>query len=81
MTSHDFDVTMADSTFTFSNTMRMNVLGGEDVTPPSCAATVPIPEELVKAIKDERLTSSGTIATCTLSLMIFCHDPSALTIH
>ena len=62
MTSHDFDVTMADSTFTFGNTMRMDDLGGGDVTPPSCAASVPIPEELAKAIEDELKASSGTIA-------------------
>ena len=50
MTSHDFDVTMADSTFTFGNTMRMDDLGGGDVTTPSCASSVPKPEELAKAI-------------------------------
>ena len=50
MTSHDFDVTMEDSTFTFENTMRMDDLGGGDVTTPSCASSVPKPEELAKAI-------------------------------
>ena len=44
MTSHDFDVTMADSTFTFGNTMRMDDPGGGYVTTLSCAASVPIPE-------------------------------------
>ena len=62
MTSHDFDVTMADSTFTFGNTMRMDDLGGGGVTPTSCAASVPIPEELAKDIEDELKASSGTIA-------------------
>ena len=61
MTSHDFDVTMADSTFTFGNTMRMDDLGGGGVTPTSCAASVPIPEELFKAIEDE-LNATGAIA-------------------
>ena len=28
LTLHNFDVTMADSTFTFGNTMRMDDLGG-----------------------------------------------------
>ena len=42
--------------------MRMDDLGGGDVTPPSCAASVPIPEELAKAIEDELKASSGTIA-------------------
>ena len=60
MTSHDFDVTMADSTFTFGNTMRMDDLGGGAVTPPSCAASVPIPEDLAKDIEDELKASSGT---------------------
>ena len=51
MTSHDFDVTMADSAFTFVNIMRMDDLGGGAIMPPSCAASVPIPEELAKAIE------------------------------
>ena len=62
MTSHNFDVTTADNTFTFVNTMRMDDRGGGNVTPPSCAASVPILEELAKAIEDELKASSGTIA-------------------
>ena len=42
MTLHDFDVTMVNSTFTFGNTMRMDDLGGGNVTPLSCASSVPI---------------------------------------
>ena len=62
MTSHDFDVTMADSTFTFGNTIRMDDPGGGYVTTPSCAASVPIPEERSKSIEKELKASSGTIA-------------------
>ena len=62
MTSHDFDVTMADSTFTFGNTMRMDDLGGGAARFPSCTVSVPIPKEIAKAIKDELNASSGTIA-------------------
>ena len=61
MTLHDFDVTMADSTVAFGYTMRMNDLGGEDFTRLSCAAIVPIPEELAITIEDELKASSGTI--------------------
>ena len=50
MTSHDFDVTMAYSTFTFGNTMRMDDLGGGSITSPSRAASVPIPEDLANDI-------------------------------
>ena len=53
---------MADSTFTFGNTMRMDDLGGGAVTPPPCAASVPLPAELAQAIEDELKPSSGNIA-------------------
>ena len=39
----------------------MEDLGGGAVTPFSCAASVPIREELAKATKDELKASSGTI--------------------
>ena len=57
--SHDLDVTMADSTFTFGNTMHMDDLGGGDVTPPPCAASVPLPAQLAQAIEEEMKASSG----------------------
>ena len=38
-------VTMAESTFTFGNTMRMDDLGEGDVTPPLCVASVPLPAD------------------------------------
>ncbi|TDH65706.1 hypothetical protein CCR75_002986 [Bremia lactucae] len=44
--SRYLDVTMAESTVTFGNTMRMGDLDGGSVTPPACAASVHIPEEL-----------------------------------
>ena len=52
MTSHDFDVTMSDSTFTFRNTMRTVDLGGGDVTPLSYTASVPILNELIRLLKN-----------------------------
>lgn len=52
--SHDLDVTMAESTYAFKNTMHMDDLGGGAVTPPSCVASVPILAELAKAIEDEK---------------------------
>uniref|UniRef100_M4BSU7 Uncharacterized protein n=1 Tax=Hyaloperonospora arabidopsidis (strain Emoy2) TaxID=559515 RepID=M4BSU7_HYAAE len=60
--SHDLDVTMAYSTSTFGNTMRMDDLGGGDFTPSPCAASVPLPAEISQAIKDDLKASSGNIA-------------------
>ena len=81
LTSHDCDVTMVESTYKFENAMYMVDLGGGAVTPPSGAASVPIPEELAQAIKVELKPSEGTIDEPTWALMICCHDPSALTRH
>ncbi|CAH0488122.1 unnamed protein product [Peronospora farinosa] len=53
---------MANSTFEFGNTMRMDDLGGGAVTPPPCAARVPIPVEIAKALEDELKASSGSIS-------------------
>ncbi|CAI5703593.1 unnamed protein product [Peronospora effusa] len=53
---------MADSTFEFGNTMRMDDLGGGTVTPPPCATSVPIPAELAKAFEKELKASSGYIS-------------------
>uniref|UniRef100_M4BV95 Uncharacterized protein n=1 Tax=Hyaloperonospora arabidopsidis (strain Emoy2) TaxID=559515 RepID=M4BV95_HYAAE len=60
--SHDLDVTMADSTLTFGNTMRMDDLGGGAVSPPPCAASVPLPAELAQAIEEDPKASSRNIA-------------------
>ncbi|CAI5702019.1 unnamed protein product [Peronospora effusa] len=49
--SHDLDVNMADSTLELGNTMLMDDLVEGTVTPPPCAASVPIPAELAKALK------------------------------
>ncbi|TDH73737.1 uncharacterized protein CCR75_003318 [Bremia lactucae] len=49
--SLDLDVTMVESTVTFGNTMRMGDLYGGSVTLPPCAASVPIPEELLRQSK------------------------------
>ena len=62
LTSHDYDVNMADSTFTFKNTMHMDDLGGGAVTPPTAATSVPILVELAKDIEDEPKAPSCTIA-------------------
>ena len=67
MTSHDFDITMADITFSFENTMKMDDRGEGAVTLPSCTASVSIPEELDKAIEDELKASSGTISDTDMS--------------
>ena len=71
MTSHDFDVTMADSTFTFGNIMRMDDLGGEAARFPSCTVSVLIPKEIAKAIEDELNASSGTIADLDIVAELF----------
>ena len=42
--------------------MYMDDLGGGAVTPPPCAASVPLPAELAQAIEDELKPSSGNIA-------------------
>ena len=47
----DLDVTMAESTTTFSNTICVDDLVGGDVTPPPCSASVPIPANLAKAMR------------------------------
>ena len=60
--SHDLDVNMADSTFTFGNTMYMDDLGGGAVTPLPCAASVSLPEELAQAIEVELKASLDNIA-------------------
>ena len=57
----DLDVTMAESTVTFGNTMCLNDLNGGAVTPPPCAASVPIPADLAKAIDQELKASSGVL--------------------
>ena len=59
---HDLDVTMAESTFTFGNTVHMDDLGEGAVTPPPCAAIVTLTAELAQAIEDELRASSGNIA-------------------
>uniref|UniRef100_M4C200 Uncharacterized protein n=1 Tax=Hyaloperonospora arabidopsidis (strain Emoy2) TaxID=559515 RepID=M4C200_HYAAE len=62
------DVTMAERTVTFGNTMCLNDLDGGAITPPPCSASVPIPAELAKAIVEELKVSSGVI-----------EEPSGLT--
>lgn len=59
--SQDLDVTMAESTVTFGNTMCLNDLDGGAVTSPPCAASVPIPVKLAKSIEEELKGSSGVI--------------------
>uniref|UniRef100_A0AAV1U7U0 Uncharacterized protein n=1 Tax=Peronospora matthiolae TaxID=2874970 RepID=A0AAV1U7U0_9STRA len=57
----DLDVTMAESTVTFGNTMCLNDLNGGAVTPPIFAASVPVPADLAKAIEEELKASSKVI--------------------
>ena len=57
--SQDLDVSMAESTIEFEFTMCPHDLDEGVVTPPPCAASVPIPADLVKAIEEELKASSG----------------------
>ena len=54
-------MTMEESTVTFGNIMCLNEMNGGAVTPPSCAASVPIPSNLAKAIAEELKASSVVI--------------------
>ena len=81
MTSHDFDVTMANNTFAFVNTMRMDDLGGGAIMPFPCAVSVPIPEELAKAIETSLKHPQVPLLTQIWALTVCCHDPSILTRH
>ena len=49
----DFDIALAESTFTFGNTLRMDDLAGRALTPQPCADRVPIVAGLANAINDE----------------------------
>ena len=52
--SKDLDVSMAESTVAFGDTMCLHDLDKGTVTPPPCAVSVPIPAEQIK-------TSSGVL--------------------
>ena len=58
----NLDLTMVESTTTFGNTNVMNDLAGVSVTPPPCVASVPIPSDLDKAIKEDLKASSGILS-------------------
>ena len=75
----DLDVTMAESTVTFGNTMCLNDLNGGAVTPPPCAASVPIPADLAKAIEEELKASSGVIDVSGTGASSFLTRPTAST--
>ena len=47
LASHDLDAFMDISAFIYENTTRMYDRGKEALTPPPCAASVPIPAEFV----------------------------------
>ena len=53
---------LEESTVTFGHTMYINDLDGGAVTPPPCAASVPLPVDLSKAIEEELKASSGILA-------------------
>lgn len=59
--AHNLDVTMAESTVTFENTMCINDLDGGAVAPPPCVSSVLISAELAKAIEEDLKVSSGII--------------------
>ena len=59
--SHDFDVSMAESRVAFGTTMCLHDLDEGALTPPSCAASVPIPADLAKAIEEELKASSRVL--------------------
>ena len=63
--THSLDVTMAESTLVFGDTMRLYGLGGGAVTPPQCATSIPIPAEMAKAIAEEIKQSPSTQLTST----------------
>ena len=50
---------VADRHVAFGHTMILYDLGGDLVTPPPCAASVPLPAELSKGIEDDIYRSSG----------------------
>ena len=58
----DFDIALAESTFTFGNILRMDDLADRAITPQPCAARVPILSGIANAIKNELKTESGILA-------------------
>ena len=65
--TQSLDLTMAASSATLGHTMRLDDLGPGAVTPALCAASVPIPAELAKAIADELTILSGIVTGQDLS--------------
>ena len=59
--SQDLDASMAENTIAFGATMCLHDLDEGALTPPPCAASVPIPADLAKAIDQELKASSGVL--------------------
>ena len=78
---HDINVNMVDSTLTLGDTMRMDDLDGEAVTPFPCAASASITMDLAKAIEAELKASSGIIADSAMDTarMVYYNDQLTLT--